>query len=81
MRLSIVDDRDDMAAVVRAEGIGPVSLKVKAVDAAGNSAGRSAHSRHKSPSGVRCRLTAFVTAQDGNDLTVNVDSHLAAVEL
>jgi DNA-binding MarR family transcriptional regulator len=29
---------------------------------------------------VRCRLTAFVTAQDGNDLGVNVDSHLAAVE-
>lgn len=36
--------------------------------------------RHKSLSGVRCRLTAFVTALDRNDLTVDVDSHLAAVE-
>lgn len=29
---------------------------------------------------MRCRLTAFVRAKDGNDLTVDVDSHLAAVE-
>lgn len=29
---------------------------------------------------MRCRLTAFVRAKDGNDLKVDVDSHLAAVE-
>lgn len=29
---------------------------------------------------MRCRLTAFVRPKDGNDLTVDVDSHLAAVE-
>ncbi len=29
---------------------------------------------------MRCRFTCFTAAADGHDLTVNVDTHLAAVE-